>query len=80
MFRERTIAWIDYASEGLIACLVVYLPFAFGGVLAQSAFVLVTVGAILAALMTARVALAPADTHAPWVLLPIAAFLGLVTL
>lgn len=45
---------IDASIEALLASLVLYLPFAFGGVLAQSSLVLVLVALVLAALLLAR--------------------------
>lgn len=76
----KPISWIDAACELLCSGLVLYLPLAFGGVLAQSSFVLVLVGSALALLTATRLILAKDESHAPRIFLPIAGFLALALL
>lgn len=78
--RSRSLSLVDGTIESICYALVVYLPFHFGGVLAESALVLVLAGTVLAALSCARALLAKNDSVTSWIFVPVALFLGLVVL
>ncbi|MCA8971830.1 MAG: O-antigen ligase family protein [Planctomycetes bacterium] len=74
---------IDVAIEALLSSLAVYLPFAFGGVLAQSTLVLVAAAVVLSLLLVVRNVLlwrSGSLVSGTAIVLPMLGFVGLVLL
>ena len=80
MHETPALRKLDTAVEGLVLALLVWLPFAFGGVQPISHQVATAVACLAALLLAVRVALASGGVAWSWAVLPLLCYIGLVAL